>query len=84
MSSVTAFGQKLHLVAAEPESTFVRLAVSDARQDVAFAVAMLGRLCRGYRIFQLRSPLGTRIELCYLLVRVTVGSELNLWLSPRQ
>ena len=43
---------------------------------------MLGRLRRGYRVFRLRSMLGTRIELCHLFVKVSFGSEDNKWASP--
>ena len=43
---------------------------------------MLGRLRRGYRVFRLRMPeCGTRINLCYLLVKIKFGSEHNEWLS---
>mmetsp|Transcript_51550 Transcript_51550/g.142700 ORF Transcript_51550/g.142700 Transcript_51550/m.142700 type:complete len:103 (-) Transcript_51550:245-553(-) len=32
----------------------------------------------------MRSHLGTRIELCYLFVRISFGSEPNLWVPARQ
>ena len=33
----------------------------------------------GYRVFQLRSRLGTRIESCFLLVHVSFTSQFNAW-----
>mmetsp|Transcript_10776 Transcript_10776/g.28272 ORF Transcript_10776/g.28272 Transcript_10776/m.28272 type:complete len:609 (+) Transcript_10776:1-1827(+) len=78
------FGQRLHCVAAEPHATFIRIVVSDAGHEVAFESAVLGRLRRGYRVLQLRSTLGTRIELACLFVHISLGSELNIWATPRQ
>ena len=52
-------------------------------RDAAFETAVLGRLRRGYRVFHLRALLGTRIELCYLFVRISFGSETNWWPSAR-
>jgi len=80
----TAFGETIHCVAAEPHTTFLRIFVSDGGQQVAFESAVLGRLRHGYRVFQLRSLLGTRIELCHLFVKISVGDEPNLWSNPRQ
>lgn len=84
------FGRTIHCVAAEPYATFVRFDVSDGRQELAYESAVLGRLRRGYRVLQLRGGhdgqgkmLGTRIEICYLFIRITVGSEHNLWAEPR-
>jgi len=78
-SDVTA-----HCVAAEPHSTFLRLAVTDGGRTVAYETVVLGRLRCGYRVFQLRSLLGTRIELCYLFVQISAGSEPNVWATARQ
>ena len=78
------FGKTVYCVAAEPEATFMRLGVSDGGPEVAYEICVLGRMCRGFRIFQLRSMLGTRIELAYVLVRISFRSEPNLWLTPRQ
>jgi len=75
---------EVHCVAAEPHATFLHIAVTQGRQQVAYASAVLGRLRRGYRIFQMRSNLGTRIELCYLFVRIRISSVHNLWATPRQ
>ena len=74
----------VHCVAAEPETTIVRVSVTDHGQEVAYETAILSRLRNGYRVLQLRGLLGTRIELCLLLIRVTVGSHRNLWNSSRQ
>ena len=79
-----AFGDEIHCVAAEPHATFLRVSVTDEGHEVAYETAVLGRLRHGYRVFQLRSPLGTRIELCYLLVKISFGSLDNLWRSARQ
>ena len=80
-----AFDQTVHCIAAEPDATLFRVSVSDGSgQEVAYETAVLGRLRRGYRILQLRSPLGTRIELCYLFVKISFGSVPNLWATPRQ
>eukprot|EP00966_Prymnesium_polylepis_P037411 868641-Prymnesium_polylepis.1 len=80
-------GAKAHLVAAEPHAVFVRVSVMDDRQEVAFESCVLGRLRRGYRVLQLRSPLGTRVELAFVFVRISAASERlepNLWSTPRQ
>jgi len=84
-----AYDSTVYCVAAEPHSTFLRVSVTDHSwtdrgQEVAFEVATLGRLRCGYRVLQLRSLLGTRIELAFLFVRVTRGSQPNVWNSPRQ
>ena len=80
-----SFAQKtLHCLAAEPDATFLRLAVFSGEDEVAYETAVLGRLRPGYRVFQLRSELGTRIELCYLLVKISFGSEPNQWPTARQ
>jgi len=77
-------GSTVHCCAAEPHSTFFRVGVSDDGQEVAFETAVLGRFRLGYRVFQLRSSLGTRIELCYLFVQIAFGTEPNLWATPRE
>lgn len=78
------FGEVVHCLAAEPNATVLRVSVTWRGEDIAFTTAMLGRLRRGYRILQLRSLFGTRIELAYLFVHVSFGAEPNLWVSPRQ
>lgn len=77
-------GVELHCVAAEPFGTFLRVAVSDGGQEVAYETVVLGRLRRGYRVLHLRSMLGTRIELCFLFVRISCGTVPNQWATPRQ
>jgi len=69
------FTTTVHCVAAEPHATFLRVAVIDRGQEVAYETVVLGRLRRGYRVLLLRSELGTRIECCYLLVRVERATE---------
>jgi len=76
--------QNIHCVAAEPHATIVRVSVTDGGQEVAYETAVLGRLRGGYRVLQMRSVLGTRIELCYLFIKISFGSEPNLWATPRQ
>jgi len=78
------FGDKVHCITAEPHATFLRAGITDRGHEVAFEMAVLGRLRLGYRVLQLRNPLGTRIELACLFVRVSMGTEANLWVSPRQ
>mmetsp|Transcript_74504 Transcript_74504/g.205372 ORF Transcript_74504/g.205372 Transcript_74504/m.205372 type:complete len:583 (+) Transcript_74504:981-2729(+) len=79
-----AFNETVYCYAAEPHGAFLRIGVVDGRQEVAYAIAVLGRLRNGLRVFQLRSLLGTRIELAYLLVRISSASVPNLWVTPRQ
>ena len=66
-------GHTVHCVAAEPRATFLRVAVFDDEQEVAYETAVLGRLRRGYRVLQLRGPLGTRIE--YVVQRQAAEAE---------
>jgi hypothetical protein len=79
-----AIGTTIHCVAAEPYATFMRIGLTDGGQEeVAYEIACVGRLRRGYRILQLRGTLGTRIELSCIFVRLSCGVEPNLWLSAR-
>jgi len=78
-------GEAIHCIAAEPHATFLRVAVFDGRYgEVAFETAVLGRLRGGHRVIRLRDVLGTRIELCYLFVKISFGMEPNMWLTLRQ
>jgi len=79
-----AFAETVHCVAAEPSATILRICVICEEREMAFATAVLGRLRRGYRIFQLRGRLGTRIELCCLFVHISASSEANWWSTPRE
>jgi len=81
-----AINEEMHCVAAEPHSVFLHVGVvlADRSEEVAYETAVLGRLRHGYRVFQLRNALGTRIELCHLLVHITFGSLPNHWTTPRQ
>eukprot|EP00966_Prymnesium_polylepis_P329241 7384978-Prymnesium_polylepis.1 len=74
-----AMGKTIHLVAAEPFATILRISVSDRGKEVAHETAVLGRLRGGYRVLQMRGPLGTRIELAFLLVKISFASETNVW-----
>jgi len=78
------FAQTVHCMAAEPDSTFLRLSVTDSGKEVAYETAVLGRLRGGYRVVQLRGPLGTRIELAYVLVRISFDRRENVWPTRRQ
>lgn len=73
----------VHCLAAEPHATFLRVSIADGGQEVAYESAVLGRLRSGYRILHLRSTFGTRIELCYLFVKISISSTLNLHAGPR-
>jgi len=80
-----AFGDVVHCVAAEPQATFLRVSVIDAGQEVCYEICVLGRLKHGFRVLQMRSLLGTRIELCVLFVQIIFGSgERNQWQTARQ
>jgi len=77
----------VHCVAAEPLATFLKIAVTEgvSGKEVAYEICVLGRLRRGYRVIQLRGPLGTRIALCYVLVQISFGDpQKNVWATPRQ
>mmetsp|Transcript_66801 Transcript_66801/g.110997 ORF Transcript_66801/g.110997 Transcript_66801/m.110997 type:complete len:260 (+) Transcript_66801:3-782(+) len=76
--------QTVYCVAAEPHETFLRLAVSDKEHEVAFETAVLGRLRPGYRVLRLRDPNGTRIDLCYLLLRISFGTVPHRWSTARE
>jgi len=80
------FHQKVHCIASESHSTFLRLGVVDStsRHEVAYEVAVLGRLRRGFRVLQLRSSYGTRIELAYLFVKISFARQKNIWPTARQ
>ena len=78
------FGQKVYCVAAEPDATLLRIGVTDGRREVAYETAVMSRLRGGYRVVQLRGPLGTRIELAYLLLHISFGVESNVWPTVRQ
>ena len=54
-------------------------------KQVAFETCVLGRLRSGYRVLRMRdSSLGTRIELCVVLVRITTGAMPHMWATPRE
>ena len=77
--------QHVHCIAAEPHETFLRVSVHDDKWcDIAYEVVVLGRLRGGYRVVQLRGRLGTRIELCCLLVRISFGGMKNRHYTPRE
>ena len=77
-------GHTVHCVAAEPHATFLRVAVFDGEQEVAYETAVLGRLKGGYRVLLLRGQLGTRIELCQLFVRISFGAVAHEWQTQRE
>jgi len=74
----------VHCVAAEPHETFLRVSVLNQGVEMAYETAVLGMMRHGLRVFQLRGALGTRIELCCLLVRIGLSSQPNVWPSARQ
>ena len=67
----------VHCLAAEPRETLLRVGVWDHGTLVAYDTLVLGALRAGHRCIQLRSRLGTRLELCHLLVHVALGEEVN-------
>jgi len=78
------FEEQAHCLAAEPHETLLRMSVVAEGQQVAFETCVLGRLRCGFRVFRLRSSLGTRIDLCYVFVRITVGHEVHEWQNATQ
>jgi hypothetical protein len=79
-----AYNTNIFCLVAEPHATILRIALTDSGQEVAFETSIIGRLRYGYRVVQLRSLLGTRIEICFLFVRISFSSTPNLWAAPRQ
>ena len=71
----------VHCLAAEPRETLLRVGVWDHGTLVAYDTLVLGTLRAGHRCIQLRSRLGTRIELCHLFVHVALGEEVNMGAS---
>jgi len=78
------FDESVHCVAAEPLAVFFRFTVSDRDHEVAYSTGVLGRLRSGYRVLLLRSSLGTRIELAYVVIKISTGREQNAWIPRRQ
>jgi len=72
------FGQTFHCLAAEPRETIMRVSVWDDGQLVAYETVVLGVLRSGYRNLQLRDQMGTRIELCHLLLHIDLGTEAHM------
>jgi hypothetical protein len=60
-------------------STFAPRLRADGGEAVAYEAVVLSRLRAGFRFLPLRSPLGTRIDLCGLLLRIEHGAEADLW-----
>ena len=71
----------MHLLAAEPLETILRVAVIDGSDgaEVAYEAVVFGSLRPGYRSIPLRSRLGTYIEGCALLVHLDLTVEENHW-----
>lgn len=78
------FRSKLHCIAAEPGETFLRVGVVDGGKEVAYESVVLARLRPGHRVLQLRSLLGSRIELAYIFVTISIKSEVNIFATARQ
>ena len=73
----------MHCLAAEEHETFLRVAVieSEGIKEVAYETVVLGRLRPGYRVLQLRNRFGTRIEHCFLFVKISRGQLAHTWAS---
>ena len=82
-SQAASFG-RVHCLAAEPAETILRIGVKDGEHEVAYETAVLGVLRRGYRCFQMRSRLGTRIQMCHVLVHIEIGEEPNTFMLNHQ
>jgi len=81
----TTFGESIivYCITAEPHATILRVSVTDHGVEVAYETALIGRLRCGFRVLQLRGKLGTRIELCFLFVRISRSSEINTRGTPQ-
>ena len=73
------FDETFHCLAAEPHQTILRVVVEDEGRLVAYETAMLGSLRCGYRCLHLRSPSGTQIDSCCLLLHISVSTEPNTY-----
>ena len=71
--------ETFHCLAAEPHQTILRVVVEDEGRQVAYETVMLGSLRCGYRCLHLRSPSGTRIDSCCLLLHISVSTEPNTY-----
>ena len=49
-----SFDDTVHVIAAEPDATFLRVSVLSGKRELAFEVAVVGRLRRGFRVFQVK------------------------------
>jgi hypothetical protein len=78
------FNATVHCLAAEPMQTVLRLVVLDGEHKATYEAVVLGALRPGYRCLQLRSRHGTYIELCHLLVHVSIGHVPNEWTSTHE
>jgi len=61
---------EVHLFAAEPGTSLLRLAVTSRGAEVAYEVAPLSLLREGFRCLPLRDPRGTRIAHCCVLLHI--------------
>ena len=66
------FGEQLHCIASEAAHTVLRLSVLEREHEVAYETMLLGCLRPGYRSVEMRSRLGTKIEICRLLVHLEI------------
>ena len=72
-----SFDETFHCLAAEPHQTILRVVVEDEGRLVAYETALLCSLRCGYRCLHLRSPSGTQIDSCCLLLHISVATEPN-------
>ena len=75
------FGETIHCLAVEPYQVFLHVAIVDNNmiEEVPYETVVLGRLRPGYRVLQLRNRRGTRIEFCFLFVKISFGREDHKW-----
>lgn len=74
----------IHCLAAEPDTTFLHVAVLDGETLVAYEAAVLSTLRPGYRCVPLRDPQGTPIDLCNLIVHIEIGEEPHVWAEVQE
>jgi len=91
------FGTTVHCFAAEPRQTILHIAVDDTASPskggsaqaamagmghAAYEAVVLDTLRPGYRCLPLRSNLGTRIEMCSLLLHIQIDDAPNPVATP--
>lgn len=75
------WGVTVYCLTAEPETTFLKVIVLDGDAEIAYEVVVIGLLRPGYRCLQLRSKFGTPIDLCYVMLHISIEECENPWVT---